>query len=145
MAAEADKAQAFTARFLRNPARGELTPLQQEEQIIQFLNSNAGRSAPVLSHSSFFSGKSWAEVQSLLLQQLKQIVNQRINFSSMQLFRRQKPPTKQIREQLMHVLRQIIKRPDGRRALTGAYTALHYDLRARYIDGLYGVAAENAW
>ena len=96
--------------------------MQQEEQIIQFLNPNAGRLAPAFTHPSFFSGKSWAEIQSLLLQQLKQI-----------------------REQLMQVLRQIIKRPDGRRALAGPYTSLHYDLRARYIDELYGVAAENAW
>jgi hypothetical protein len=149
MAGEADKAQAFTARLLQNPAMGEFTPLQKEEQIIQFLNLNAGQLAPTLTHPSFFPGKSWSEIQALLLQavyrqidgnfvpQLQQLVNQRIGFSFVQFLRQQRVPPEKIREQLLQILMQLIKRPDGRRALTGPYTALYYELPDKYIDAVY--------
>ncbi len=149
MAGEADKAQAFVARLLQNPAMAEFTPLQKEEQIIQFLNLNAGQLAPTLTHPSFFPGKSWSQIQSLLLQslyrqidqsllpQLEQMLKDRVAFSFVQFLRQQNVSSDRIRDQVLQVLNQLLKRPDGRRAFTGPYTAVYYDLADKYVDATY--------
>ncbi|MFP4483723.1 MAG: hypothetical protein ACOCYG_03290 [Spirochaetota bacterium] len=149
MAGEADKAQAFVARLLQNPAMAEFTPLQKEEQIIQFLNLNAGQLAPTLTHPSFFPGKSWSQIQSLLLQslyrqidqsllpQLEQMLKDRVAFTFVQFLRQQNISSDRIREQVLEVLKQLLTRPDGRRALTGPYTAVYYDLADKYVDAAY--------
>jgi len=70
MAAEQDTATAFINRLLANPAIQTLTPLQREEQIIQFIHTNASQLAPTLSSNAFFPGKSWNQIVALLLQAL---------------------------------------------------------------------------
>jgi hypothetical protein len=149
MAGEAEKAQAFVNRLLQNPAMAEFTPLQKEEQIMQFLNLNAGQLAPTLTHPSFFPGKSWSQIQSILLQslyrqidgtlvpQLEQVLKERVSFSFVQFLRQQSAGGDKIREQLFQLLLQLLKRPDGRRALTGPSTALYYDLADKYVDAAY--------
>lgn len=127
----------------------EFTPLQKEEQIMQFLNLNAGQLAPTLTHPSFFPGKSWTQIQSLLLQslyrqidgllmpELKDLLTGRIAFSFVQFLRQQSASTEQIREQILQVLSQLLKRPDGRRALTGPFTAIYYGLADKYVESAY--------
>lgn len=127
----------------------EFTPLQKEEQIMQFLNLNAGQLAPTLTHPSFFPGKSWTQIQSLLLQslyrqidgilvpELQNVLTGRIAFSFIQFLRQQSASAEQIREQILQVLSQLLKRPDGRRALTGPFTAIYYDLADKYVESAY--------
>jgi hypothetical protein len=52
---EPTRAKLFITRLLANPALQDLNPLHKEEQIIQFLHSNAGQLFPTLSSDQFTS------------------------------------------------------------------------------------------
>ena len=75
MELEQQKANQFIERLLANPALTQLTPLQKEEQIIQFLKANIQQLYPTLSSAAFFPGKNPLQIQELLYFSLSQLIN----------------------------------------------------------------------
>ena len=144
-----EKSSAFITRLLQNPALRDLTPLQKEEQIVQFLYLNSSQLYPSLSHPNFFPGMSWAEIVELLhkalfhivdndvLPGLRRIVFDQIDFSFVNFLGRSDSSRDHISDQVYEVLVELLKRPATRRALTGPYTAVHFRLAAPYIERIY--------
>lgn len=148
MSAESDKATAFVSRLLANPALKPLTPLQREEQIIQFLHANAAQLAPTLSSGAFFGGKSWNQILSLLLQALMQEVDRTLHpdlsnviggvqFGFVNHLRQQAAGSEKVRSQVNEFLRGLLSRMDARRTFTGAYAALAYGMVDRYVEAIW--------
>jgi hypothetical protein len=149
MSTEMEKGSAFINRLLQNPALRDLTPLQKEEQIVQFLYLNSSQLYPTLSHPNFFPGKSWAEIVDLLrtalfhivdndvLPALRRIVFDQIDFSFVGFLGRSDSSRDRISDQVYETLLELLKRPATRRALTGPFTAVHFRLAAPYIDRIY--------
>ena len=72
------KAKAFVDRLLANPALTSYTPLQKEEQIVQFLMVNSSQLYPTLSSKAFFPGQSWENIAAVLLQTLYAGINEEV-------------------------------------------------------------------
>lgn len=149
MSADEQKAQAFISRLLSNPALNDFTPLQKEEQIIQFLQANASQLGPTLASPSFFPGKAWNQIVALLLTSLMKqidatlapsivkIIDDRIDFGFIRHLRNQAADAQKVREQLKKFVGGLLQKPDARRAMTGAHTALHYGLADRYVEACW--------
>lgn len=149
MNSESERAQAFVGRLLQNPALNGFTSLQKEEQIIQFLHVNAAQLAPTLSSAQFFPGKSWNQIFSLLIAALYEVINRelipeverivrdRIDFTFVHLLRQQQTDASMIADQVLAHVKQMIAKPEARRAFTGAFTALVFKVSSRYIDEVF--------
>lgn len=139
------KAGAFVHRLLANPALKQYTPLQKEEQVVQFLQSNIRQLGPTLMSPSFFPGLPLDQIQTLLLANLRQLTNERmlpalkgivqkIDFSFVQFLRQQQSRPSSIQDQILRFLNLGLGKPEFRRNFAGCYTALHYDFPARYVN-----------
>ncbi|MFW5788303.1 MAG: hypothetical protein ACOCW3_00055 [Spirochaetota bacterium] len=148
MNAEQQKASAFVSRLLANPALKALTPLQREEQIIQFLHTNAAQLAPTLSSQAFFPGKSWNQIIALLMQALMEHVDGElmpqldtivsgIRFGFMSVLRQQAAAGGDAGVQVGSFIRGVLARMDARRTFTGAHAALAYGFVHRYMDPIW--------
>jgi hypothetical protein len=146
---ESQKAQAFVTRLLQNPALHGFSLLQQEEQIIQFLNANAAQLAPTLSSSQFFPGKNWSQIFSLLITNLYEVINatllpdlqqiatEKLDYTFIQLIRQQHAESGQIGRQVYALVEKLLAKPEARRAYTGAYTILKSGVVDRYLDEIF--------
>ena len=148
MSAEQQKADAFISRLLENPALSALTPLQREEQIIQFLHTNAAQLAPTLSSQSFFPGASWNQIVALLLQALMQRVDSTlipdlenlvggIRFAFVNVLREQSAGSERVRTEILEFVKQLLGKIEARRTFTGAHAALAFGFVDRYIDAIW--------
>jgi hypothetical protein len=149
MSAEREKATAFVTRLLANPAIKTLTPLQKEEQIIQFLHANAAQLAPTLSTPAFFAGAPWNKIVALLLEALMAIVDTELHQSidriigsqidlsfASQLWQKPGAPDT-AREQLQRVVKALLAKPEARRGFTGAHAALVHGFVDKYVDAFW--------
>lgn len=149
MATDAQKASAFVGRLLQNPSLTGLTPLQKEEQILQFLAKNSSQLYPTLHSPAFFPDKNWEQIWSLLIQtlyteinkallpELQQILTDKIDFSFITFFRQQNMSFPQLQEALYKFLEELLKRPEVRRGCTGAFSALAYNFSDKYVDQVF--------
>ena len=146
MSVEQERAEAFVARLAQNPTLSDFTSLQREEQILQFLNENAGTLAPTLASQQFFPGKAWHQIYGLLAQALititnrdlhaevGELINSRIDLSFIQLLRQQNVAQEKVKEQIFGAVKDFLQRIEARRAFTGAHAALQYRLIDRYLE-----------
>lgn len=148
MSAEQQKATAFVSRLLANPALGSLTPLQREEQIIQFLHANAAQLAPTLSSANFFPGMAWYQIVSLLFDALRGEVDKtflpsldeqlaQLSLSFVTLLRQQAAGSDQVRTQMKSTLHDLAGRMEARRVMTGPQAALRFRIVGRYMDQVW--------
>ena len=144
-----EKAQAFVQRLLTNPALKGLTPLQQEEQILQFLAKNGSQLYPTLSSANFFPGANWEQIWTALtgalirdinsrfLPALQAIIGERIDFSFVSFFGTGNVSQAAIRKEVYAFLTRLLERPEARRSFTGPFTALHYNVVEGYIEQVF--------
>ena len=136
------------SRLLANPALAPLTPLQREEQIIQFLHANAAQLAPTLGSQVFFPGKSWNQIVSLLYQALIGIVDQQlkpdltslvgnVQFGFVNFIRQQSAGSEKVRMQIEQFLLGLLGQMGARRSFTGAFAALRYGIVDKYINAIW--------
>jgi len=149
MDVEQQKAQAFVARLLSNPALQGLTALQQEEQILQFLTKNVNQLYPTLTSANFFPGKSWediwgflitalfGEIDKNLLPTLKTILQERIDLSFIEFFGRHAQGGMQIKEILFTFMQKLLKKPEARRSFTGGFSALVFNFTEKYLPHVF--------
>lgn len=149
MNSDGERAQAFVGRLLQNPALNGLTPLQREEQILQFLQVNAGQLAPTLSSNHFFPGKNWQQIVSLLHEQLykatdehllpdvDRLVREQIEFTFIHLLRQQHVDDAKLAAEVSALVKKLLARPEFRRVMTGPYTALRHGVVDRYLDEVF--------
>lgn len=149
MSVEQDKATAFVTRLLANPAIKTLTPLQKEEQIIQFLHANAAQLAATLAAPAFFPGATWNTIVALLIDALMTLVNSelfpsldtildtRIDFGYVNFLSARPPAPDKVREQTSALMKNLLGKPEARRGFTGAHTALVHRFADRYLDAVW--------
>jgi hypothetical protein len=148
MSAEQEKAVAFVTRLLSNPSLAPLSPLQREEQIIQFLHANSGQLGPTLATPSFFPGMPWYQIVALLLQALTSVVDRdllpgidnvasRINFAFVNHLAPQGRPSAEIRTEVGEFAKQLMAKMEARRVMTGAYAALVFGVTERYMNQIW--------
>jgi hypothetical protein len=139
------KSVQFVHRLLANPALEELTPIQKEEQISQFLKLNGPQLYPTLSSPSFFPGLNWAQIESLLMESLVEVINQTlftqlqslaesIDFGFIAFLREQALPIDKAPLQILNFQKQILSKSEARKALDGPFMAIRTGLPNRYID-----------
>ncbi|MBI9103622.1 MAG: hypothetical protein JEY99_14505 [Spirochaetales bacterium] len=145
MSVELQKATAFIDRLLSNPALQQNTPLQREEQIIQFLGVNSRQLYPTLASQSFFPGTSWDKIYQLLIQALYGRVNEtlypglenivgNLDLSFIGLLRQQNISSENLKTDLFKYLKDILKNDSARREFSGVYTGLTYRIPDKYVD-----------
>jgi hypothetical protein len=144
-----EKGQVFIARLLNNPAMQGLTPLQREEQVLQFLSKNGPQLYPTLASGNFFPGANWEQIWGLLtvvlyeeidktlLPALKSVIQDRIDLSFFSFFRQQNAPQAKIKEDLFTFLGKMLQRPESRRGFTGAFSALLFNFTEKYINQIF--------
>ncbi len=149
MSTDLEKANLFVKRLLSNPALQNLTPLQKEEQILQFLKINGAQLYPTLSSTSFFPGTDWQGIQKILLSSLmgfidqpllsgvNTIVHNNIDLSFIGFLRQQNITSDRVKDDVLRYLMNVLKKTEARRDFSGAYTALMYKLIDKYIDGFF--------
>lgn len=143
------KGQVFIARLLSNPAMQGLTPLQREEQILQFLTKNGNQLFPTLSSPNFFPGAGWDQIWNLLtsvlyeeinktlLPSLKSVIQDKIDFSFVQFFTQGNYPQSKIKEDLFTFLSRLMQKPEPRRGFTGAFSALLFNFTEKYMNQIF--------
>ncbi len=149
MSAEMDRAELFVTRLLANPALGDFSELQREEQIIQFLHVNAAQLAPTLSSPAYFPGMSWSRIFETLLQALyrtidaalnpavRAMLGSRITFTFVPFLRQQVAPFPKIYAAAYNFLVDLLRKPDARRGFTGAWAALSFNAIDGYLEEIF--------
>jgi hypothetical protein len=140
------RATAFINHLLSNPALNNLNPLKKEQQILQFLKTNAQSLVPTLSSPQFFSGLSWNQILRLLYTalgqetdkvlkpQLEELIRQKISFAFVSQIQPHRIPEDQCRQQTWELTRRMLQKPEARKAMLGPVTAIMNDFVGRYLE-----------
>jgi hypothetical protein len=140
------RATAFIDHLLSNPALNNLNPLKKEEQILQFLKTNAQGLVPTLSSPQFFSGLPWNQIIRLLYTalvqetdivlkpELEELIRQKISFSFVSQIQAHRITEDQCRQQMWELTQRILQKPEARKALLGPFTAIMNDFVGRYLQ-----------
>ena len=141
------RAALFVDHLAGNPALRQFTPLQREEQIIQFLQKNAATLAPTLSSGAYFPGMRWEQIFSLLMDDITKKTNQELLPAIRGLVTEKvdfdflhglgMTSIDRVREDFITVLEKIVERPAARGHFSSAFTAVYYDLFPRYVMAAY--------
>ena len=146
MSADIDKASSFVKKLLQNPTLKNLTPLLREEQILQFLTVNARQLYPTLASPAFFPGQNWEqivkmlsealfnEINAQLLPELESVIKDELDFSFIQFLRQQAMPQQKVKEDMYSFVSVLTRKPEIRRDLSGAFSAIKYRFVDRYVD-----------
>jgi hypothetical protein len=149
MSEEKDKAKLFVSRLLSNPTLVTLNPLQKEEQLLNFMELNAKQLLPTLSSSAFFPGQSWFKIHSILLDKLKELIDEsllpgiqrqlyeKIDLSYISLLRQQSWPQEKIKEEVFNFTKKIVSSQEGRKDFSGSYNALSHQIVEKYLDCVF--------
>ncbi|MBI9098929.1 MAG: hypothetical protein JEY91_10660 [Spirochaetaceae bacterium] len=149
MVTENEKAKQFINKLLLNPTLNDLSALQKEEQIIQFLHINGNTLFPTLSSPAFFPGRNLLEVNNILLTslfqitdtqlipELRTIIYEKLNYSFFSFMGAGDFNEEGIRFQLFTFLQKMVKRPVTRRNLTGPHRAITSGLPAKYLAPVF--------
>lgn len=144
-----EKAKGFLSRLLGNPALQNMTPLQKEEQIIQFLKANSAQLYPTLASPAFFPGKSWDEIVSILKNivalntnnsiepGIQKILTEGMDLSFIQLIRQQNMPQDQLKEKVYDFVSTILSKQEARFEFIGSYNALAYRFVDKYLEEIF--------
>ncbi len=145
------KAAGFISRLLSNKALDTLTPLQKEEQISQFLSTNAQQLYPTLSSAQFFPDKNWNQISAILIQalmaetdksfllQLEDFIRERLDFTFVSFIQPHQIVAEKCKEEMLEFLKRILRKPEARRAFSGPFTAVLFNLTDKYVDGSFNL------
>ncbi len=126
-----------------------MTPLQKEEQILQFLKVNAARLYPTLTSPAFFPGKSWDEIVSILQSiialntnnaiepGIRKILADGMDLSFIQLIRQQTMPQEQLKKSIYEFVSTILSKQKARFEFIGSYNALAYRFVDKYLEEVF--------
>jgi hypothetical protein len=139
------RAAAFINHLLANPALNNLNALQKEQQILQFLKTNAQSLVPTLSSPQFFPRKNWKEILQLLhtalmqetdkalSPQIEDLFQRKMSFSFVAEIQPHRIPEEKCREELLEFIQRLLQKPEARRALSGSLTAILGGFVGRYL------------
>lgn len=149
MNVESEKAHSFVHHLYSNPTLHQYTPLQREEQIVQFLNKNYETLSPTLSSAKFFPGYTWDRIVNMLFRlvrdktdklfwvDIKEVISHRINFNFLKAFKTAGINYDQVQEEMLNLIEEMLKCNVARRVLSGCYAAVLYNAFVRYLQVSY--------
>ena len=145
-----NKMQAFIDRLFSNPALNLLTPLQKEENLLIFLKQNEQALTKTLNSNNFFPDLTWSEIKSLyvmilnkmvnnlLIEEIDNIVKNKIDYSYLSFFRKNAPIYKEeCIAQLSKFLKSIIQKVEIRRNLDSGLNAIKNNFAEKYIIPIF--------
>ena len=142
------KATQFIHRLLANPGLQDSSPIQKEDQIVQFLKVNGDKLFPTLSTNAFFPGQSWSQIHIILIQTLREVIDQsllsqlqriigNIDFGFIAFLRENSAPVAGVGESILEFQKRLLQKNEARTAFVGPYMALHLGLINHYIDQIF--------
>ncbi|MBI9106845.1 MAG: hypothetical protein JEZ04_08865 [Spirochaetales bacterium] len=142
------KASSFIQRLTANPALKSYSLLQREEQIMQFLTVNARQLFPTLSSPAFFAGRSWDEIWQVLIAVLYETTNEdllpeirniisKIDLTFFTFLKNDSVKQESVNKMLNEMILRGLKVDQTRRVLSGALTAIKYDIVKKFIREVY--------
>jgi len=146
---EHEKAATFINRLWENPSLSGLSPLQKEEQLLQFLELNHKSLQPTLTSPAFFPGFSWPRIQVFLRDALAEyanqalppllqtILNENIDFSFIQHMAHQRTTTSAVKKQLSQFLNTVLSKVNSRKEFIGPIVGVGTDLIDRYVEKIF--------
>ena len=149
MSAEKQKAAAVIGRLLSNPSIVKYTPLQKEEQVVQFLYANSVQLAPTLQSQGFFPGYTWNRILLILRESLTvrideellktndMVTDRIVNWDFVSFMNQSSESVDRAKDEIRTLLKDMLEQPDARRALTGPYAAVYCGLARRYLEHVY--------
>ncbi len=149
MGIEQDKAEIFVGRLWNNPSLAGLSPLQKEEQLLQFLEINSGTLLPTLNSPAFFPDYSWSRIFELLKQSLSDFANKslsplyeaildkKMDFSfTVHMAHRSSSPSA-VKNQLGGFLNTLSGRMNSRKELAGPLMGVGTGLIDQYMEKIF--------
>jgi len=149
MGMEQNKVTAFVVRLWENPSLAGLSPLQKEEQLYQFLETNSAVLKPTLSSPEFFPKLPWPHILDLLKAALTEIsdkmlpslisetLEKSIKFNFVQHMSRESTRIESAKSQLMDFVKRMSENPNSRRELTGPLMGVGSGLVDRYVEKIF--------
>jgi len=149
MGIEQDKAATFVVRLWDNPSLSGLSPLQKEEQLCQFLETNSAVLEPTLSSPSFFPRLPWPRILGLLKSALTEISDKTLpsligetlessmKFTFVQHMLRDNVRVESAKSQLANFVKQMSEKPNSRKELTGPLMGVGSGLVDRYVEKIF--------
>ncbi len=148
MDVDLQKSSEFIRRLLGNPSLQGYTPMQREEQIIQFLGVNSSQLYPTLSSAGFFPGRKWGEIYLLLLKSLYMITDEEylpilknliydLDLSFISFLRHQNMPLQEIKAKVFGFVKELLKKHSARKSFPGILGAVKYGFIDRYIEEIF--------
>lgn len=149
MSNEQEKAAAFVGRLWENPSLKGLSPLQKEEQLLQFLDLNSQTLRPTLSSGAFFPDLPWPRILDLLRASLSEFANKALaplyeailernmDFSFTQHMTHRSASPSAVKSQLGDFLKALSGRPGSRKELTGPLMGMGTGLVDRYMENIF--------
>jgi len=149
MSVERDKAEVFVGRLWNNPSLAGLSPLQKEEQLLQFLEINSGTLQPTLTSQAFFPDYPWSRIFELLKESLSDFANKalsplyeailekRMDFSfTVHMAHRTASPSA-VRNQLGGFISTLSGRMNSRKELAGPLMGVSTGMIDRYMEKIF--------
>ncbi len=145
MSIGSEKANSFINHLYENPSLREYTPLQREEQIIQFLEKNQQTLSPTLSSNDFFPGYGWSRIMEMListleertnayfLSDLKELITQNISYGFLRDFGMDSVNYDVVQSQIEQLLVKLLQSSGSRRLINGSYNSVLHNMTSRYI------------
>ena len=134
----------FIERLWNNSTLKGLSPLQKEEQLLQFLEVHADALAPVLTSADYFPGKPWRHIKSLLTEILQKYTEDdfeqytkkilsNMDLSFIHKLDGSNTPLNSIKLQINEYLHQLFMEPNARKELIGPLVGIETGLVDKYL------------
>ena len=145
MSIGSEKANSFINHLYENPSLQQYTPLQREEQIIQFLEKNQHTLSPTLSSNDFFPGYGWNRIMEMLvstlqertnahfLSDLKELITQSINYGFLRDYGMESVNYDVVQSQIEQLLVKLLQNSGSRRLINGSYNSVFHGMPSRYV------------
>ncbi len=146
-----ENAYAFVYRLLSNPTLTAYTPLQKEEHVSRFLETNIQQLEPTLTSAAFFPGYTIDQISQILHKTLHSLTNesllpavsaiiQGIDYSFLgQIVPIQEGSEfiKTLKTQILQIIEHFLAMPGFRQTFSGNYTALRYNIIEGYMSEIF--------
>ncbi len=149
MSIEQEKAGAFVGRLWENPTLSGLSPLQKEEQLLQFLDINSKTLQPTLATAAFFPNLPWPRILELLKLSLSDYANKalaplyeailerKIDFAFTQHMAHRSASPSAVKSQMGDFLTSLSGRANSRKELSGPLMGVGTGLIDRYMEKVF--------
>ena len=149
MSVEQEKAATFVGRLWENPSLSGLSPLQKEEQLLQFLEINGKTLQPTLASGALFPDMSWPRILELLKSALSNFTNKalsplyeailekKMDFTFTQHLPHRSATPAAVKAEMAQFLKTLSGQTNSRKELTGPLMGVGTGVIDRYMEKIF--------